>query len=154
MPGVANLDEISETTIPKTKIATAIQVSWASSTRLRNDRVEPFEQIDVHARRIVWGTHSESPRSGWAKWDQACLDRPGDEAGDFFGARMFDRFVGDLSPAAHHDHAVADFEDVGHAVTDQDHRETLLLHAADQRQHFRDLAHADGRRGLVHQDDL
>ncbi len=62
--------------------------------------------------------------------------------------------VGDLGAAADDDDPVADVEDVGHAVADQDDRDALRLHAADEVEDLRHLADRDRRRRLVHQHEL
>ena len=77
--------------------------------------------------------------------------RAGDQAGDFLGRSRLDRLVGDLVAAAHDDDAVADLEDVGHAVADQHDRHALLLQALDQAEHLLDLPHRDRGGRLVHQ---
>ena len=50
--------------------------------------------------------------------------------------------------------ALADREDVGHAVADQDHGHALLGEAPDQTQDLFDLAHADRGGGLIQQQEL
>ena len=64
------------------------------------------------------------------------------------------QLVGDLAAAAHHHDAVADLEDVRHAVADQHDRDALRLHPADEVQHLGHLAHRDGGGRLVHQHEL
>ena len=85
---------------------------------------------------------------------QACWIAPVIRPVTSSGLDWRDRLVGDLAAAAHHHDAVADREDVRHAVADQDDRDALVAQAADQVEHLGDLAHRDRRGRLVHQHDL
>ena len=70
------------------------------------------------------------------------------------GEVVRDRLVRDLPAAPQHDDPVGHCEHVGHAMADQHDRVVLVAQPADEVEDFRDLAHADGGRGLVHQHDL
>ena len=76
--------------------------------------------------------------------------RPVISSGDVLAVTL----VGHLRAAAQHDDAVADGENVGHAVADEDHRHALRLQAPDQFQHLRHLAHGNRGGRLVHQHQL
>ena len=68
--------------------------------------------------------------------------------------RLRGRIVGDHRALAQHDDAVADGEDVGQAVADEDDRDALRGQRADELEHVLDLAHRERRRRLVHDDEL
>ena len=70
------------------------------------------------------------------------------------GLVSLDRLVSPLLAAAHDDDAVANREDVGHAVRDQHHGDALLLQPMDQAQHLLDLADRDRGGRLVHHHEL
>ena len=84
----------------------------------------------------------------------SALDGAGDEAGDFLRRGLGNRLVGDLGAAAQDGDAVADGKQVGHAVADQNDGVIGALQAADQIQHFGDLADADGCGRFIHQHEF
>ena len=62
--------------------------------------------------------------------------------------------LGDLAAAVHDDDAVADGEDVGQGVGDEDHRHALVAQLADQLEHLLLLGDAEVVGRLVHDHQL
>src|SRR3972149_2355257 len=65
-----------------------------------------------------------------------------------------DGTVADLAPVAQHHHSVAHRVDIFQAVTDDDDRTALRLELPHQIEYLANGRHTQGRRGLIHDDDL
>ena len=69
-------------------------------------------------------------RSSYRGLHYTLFDCAGDEAGNLFGGALGDPFIGHLGAAPKHDDAVADGEDVGNTMADQDDRDALVAQTA------------------------
>src|SRR5579872_2134274 len=130
-----------------TSSAAVTQIDWAPRRRC---------SADCSCRSSTASIETWSPGfEAWLVIPASCrLNRASDQPSHFLGRRLFDLFVGDLAAAPHYHHAVANREDVGHSVRDQDDRHARIAQSADEIEHFGDLAYRNRRGRLVHQHHL
>src|ERR1700748_1666766 len=143
---VANVSVASESAITATTAAINTQKVWRDKSHV-SGLCARLSMLSSSKAVIAFPSHLARPRS-------CSFDRASDQSGHFLWRSRCDGLVGDLASAAQDDDAVGEREHVRHAMADQDDRQALLAQTPDQVEHFRDLSHADGGRGLVHQHDL
>src|SRR5688572_1414162 len=140
---VPKLGSIEAMIAARMNSATVTQNGWLVTARLKRD----CSLTPTTSEIAAWSESMVISRS-------CGTDRSCDQSGDLFRRGLHGLLVSHLAAAAQNDDPIGDVEHVGHAMADEDDRDTLRLQAADQAKHLGHLADRDRGGRLVHQDEL